>query len=93
MTLVRLFGVGVVVSCLVAGAEGPVAARVKTFAVHAGKLVDVRTGKETKDAYVVITGERIVSVGTAVPAGMSVVDMSAYTVVPGLIDAHGHSLG
>jgi imidazolonepropionase-like amidohydrolase len=63
-----------------------------TFAVHAGRLIDVRTGVATKDAYILVSGERIVSVGATAPAGAAVIDMSQFTVVPGLIDAHGHTL-
>jgi imidazolonepropionase-like amidohydrolase len=64
----------------------------KQFAVHAGRLIDVRTGQVTNDAYILISGERIVSVGTSAPSGMTVVDMSKFTIVPGLVDAHGHTL-
>jgi imidazolonepropionase-like amidohydrolase len=64
----------------------------KQVAVHAGKLLDVRTGKVTNDAYILIAGERIVSVGTSAPKGVSVIDMSGFTLLPGLIDAHGHTL-
>ena len=45
------------------------------------------------DAFILIQGERIVSVSQTAPAaGASVVDLTAYTVVPGLIDAHAHIL-
>ena len=74
-----------------AAAQAPASAP-KQVAVHAGKLLDVRTGKVTNDAYILIAGERIVSVGTSAPSGVTVVDMSAFTLLPGLIDAHGHTL-
>ena len=61
----------------------------KQFAVLAGRLIDVRTGGVTNDAYILISGQRIVSVGPTAPSGVSVVDMSKFTLVPGLIDAHG----
>lgn len=64
----------------------------KLTAVHAGKLIDVRTGKVTDNAYVVIEGERILSVGTTVPKNITIIDMTGYTLLPGLIDAHGHTL-
>jgi imidazolonepropionase-like amidohydrolase len=67
-------------------------AAAKQLAVHAGRLIDVRTGQVTKDAYILIAGERIVSIGTTAPSGATVVDMSKFTIVPGLIDAHGHTL-
>jgi imidazolonepropionase-like amidohydrolase len=64
----------------------------KPIAVHAGRLIDVRNGQVTNDAYILISGERIVSVGASAPSGVSVLDLSRFTVVPGLIDAHGHTL-
>ncbi len=61
--------------------------------VHAGRLIDVRTGHITEGAYIVITRDRVTSVQTAAPAGNApVIDMTRYTIVPGLIDAHGHIL-
>jgi imidazolonepropionase-like amidohydrolase len=64
----------------------------RQFAVHAGRLIDVRSGQVTSDAYILVSGERIVSVGTSAPAGVAIVDMGKFTIVPGLIDAHGHTL-
>ncbi len=64
----------------------------KQIVIHAGHLIDVRSGQVTNDAYILISGERIVSVGAAAPSGVSVIDMSKFTIVPGLIDAHGHTL-
>jgi imidazolonepropionase-like amidohydrolase len=63
-----------------------------TQAVLAGKLIDVRTGDVRSHAYVVIAGDRVVSIAYKAPAGLPIEDLSAYTVLPGLIDAHGHIL-
>jgi len=60
--------------------------------VHAGRLIDVRTGEVRQNVYILIRGERIVAIETAAPAGLPVVDLSRYTLVPGLIDAHAHIL-
>ena len=50
-------------------------------------------GRSIKDGVIVVDGDRITSVGSgdrAVPAGATVVDLRAYTAIPGLIDAHTH---
>ena len=69
----------------------------KTQIIHAGKLLDVRTGHIAADAYITVVGERIAAVSVSPPAGGTtgdnpVIDMSHFTIVPGLIDAHGHIL-
>ncbi|HEY3627756.1 MAG TPA: amidohydrolase family protein [Terracidiphilus sp.] len=61
-------------------------------AILAGKLVDVRTGNVRDHAYILIAGDRVQSIADSAPASVPVTDLSAYTVLPGLIDAHGHIL-
>ncbi|HWA95942.1 MAG TPA: amidohydrolase family protein [Terracidiphilus sp.] len=63
-----------------------------TQAILAGKLIDVRTGNVRSHAYIVVAGDRIQSIADSAPGGVPVTDLSAYTVLPGLIDAHGHIL-
>jgi len=92
----RIRSVLLAASCLVslllnANAQQPSSPAV-TQAVLAGKLIDVRTGRVRSRAYILIAGDRIQSVADSTPAGVPVVDLSAYTVLPGLIDAHGHLL-
>ncbi len=60
--------------------------------IRAGRLVDVRTGQITRDATIVVNNGRIVSVGppAALAPDDSIIDLSRYTVLPGLIDAHVH---
>jgi imidazolonepropionase-like amidohydrolase len=65
----------------------------KRVAIKAGRLLDVRTGNVTPDAMILVEGDRIASVGGAVPAGVPLIDLSGLTVLPGLIDAHDHILG
>ena len=63
--------------------------------VRAGKLIDVASDGAKLDHGILITGERITRVGpyaeVAANAGNAErVDLSRYTVLPGLIDAHTH---
>jgi imidazolonepropionase-like amidohydrolase len=65
-------------------------------AIRAGKLLDVRTGQYAKDQIIWIEGDRIKAIGSAteitakLPAGTKTVDLSQFTVLPGLIDCHTH---
>lgn len=55
------------------------------------QVVDVRTGRITPNATVVVRDGRIVSVGpAAASAGGVVIDARGRYVIPGLIDAHTH---
>jgi len=63
------------------------------LAIHAGRLIDVRTGKVSQKAFIVVSKDRIVRIADSAPSGAKLVDLSKYTVVPGLIDAHNHLLG
>jgi imidazolonepropionase-like amidohydrolase len=61
-----------------------------TKAIKAGRLIDA-SGKVVTNAVIVIDNDRIVSVGTgAPPPGAQVIDLSRYSVIPGLIDLHTH---
>ncbi len=61
-------------------------------AVRAGVLIDGTGAAPTRNAVIVIQGDRITAVGANVqiPTGATVIDLSAATVLPGFIDAHVH---
>jgi imidazolonepropionase-like amidohydrolase len=65
-------------------------------AIRAGWLVDVEAGKVLRDQLIIVRGDRIASVEAApghIPARAKMIDLSRYTVTPGLIDCHTHLIG
>ena len=58
--------------------------------LKAARLLDVRSGKITADALVVVQDGKIIQVGGVAPAGAEVVNLGDVTLMPGLIDAHVH---
>jgi len=62
-------------------------------AIHAGRLLDPRTGDYATNVFILVEGDRIASVGASAPAGIPVIDLSSQTVLPGLTDCHAHILG
>ena len=80
-----------VTSCLCAAAVA--AAAPARVAIHAGRLLDPRTGNYATDVFIVVEGDRIASVCASAPAGVTVIDLASETVLPGLTDCHAHMLG
>ena len=70
------------------------AAQTRHVAVHAGHVLDVKSGKMLSDQVIVIEDGKIVSNGAAadakVPSDAIRIDLPNATVLPGLIDAHTH---
>jgi len=64
----------------------------KTVVIHAGHVLDAKTGKTLTGQTIVIQGDTIASVGAdaQVPAGANVIELPNATLLPGLIDAHTH---
>jgi imidazolonepropionase-like amidohydrolase len=59
------------------------------IALHARRLLDVRSGN-VSEGYVVVRGDKVESIATSAPAGARVIDLGNATVLPGLIDCHVH---
>lgn len=67
----------------------------KSVALVGGRLVDGKGGIPVEDAVVIIRGSTILDAGPLsevdIPETADQVDVSGYTILPGLIDTHFHS--
>lgn len=64
--------------------------------IKAGTLFDSKTGRITRNAVIVVEGEKIVAVGnsaTTIPEEATVIDLSDSFVMPGVMDMHTHIVG
>jgi imidazolonepropionase-like amidohydrolase len=63
--------------------------------IRAGRLIDVEREEILTDRVVVVDGDRIVDVLSEAPVETAspMIDLSGYTVLPGLIDCHAHMIG
>jgi imidazolonepropionase-like amidohydrolase len=66
----------------------------QVIVIRAGRLFDSEKGILLPARDIIVKNNRIDSVGEnlAVPTGARVIDLTRYTVLPGLIDAHTHLL-
>ncbi|CAN5915734.1 hypothetical protein BH11GEM2_BH11GEM2_04670 [soil metagenome] len=69
-----------------------VALSAQVTAIRAGRLVDPDAGTVATNQIILVENGKFTAVGgnVAIPAGAQVIDLSALTVVPGLVDAHNH---
>jgi imidazolonepropionase-like amidohydrolase len=82
------------VLCALLCAAPALAAPDSVTALRCGRLLNPVDGSMAANAVVLVRGDRVerVGPGTPVPTGVQVVDLSAYTCLPGLIDSHTHEL-
>ena len=90
----RLIAVLLLCSCVPSWGQQPTA----PLLIKAGKLFDARSGRMLTNQAIFIEGDHIKEVGdTAAVASHAsnarVIDLSSYTILPGLIDCHAHVLG
>ena len=64
----------------------------QVIAIRAARLLDVKTGRYVDKPVVLVRGDRIEGVGSAVPSGAAVIDLGDRTLLPGLADLHTHIL-
>lgn len=64
--------------------------------IKAGSLFDSRSGDVTRNAVIIVDGDKIISVGgsnTNIPEGAEIIDLSSSFVLPGVMDMHTHVVG
>jgi len=83
---------GVLLGVQLGGAQAPSA---QVTAIKAGRLFDAVAGTMLANQVILVKDGRITAVGAglAIPKGAKVIDLSAMTVLPGLLDMHTHLIG
>jgi len=61
-----------------------------TYVLKAARLFDGKSGSLIQPGIVVVSGNKIQSVGGQVPSTATVIDLGDATLLPGFIDAHTH---
>ncbi len=90
----RFLGLLAILSLIIPTPGEAQAAATHRVALHAGRLIDGKSDKPMENCWILIEGDKIVSVtvGGNPPSGAEVIDLSSSTVLPGFIDTHTHIL-
>ena len=87
---------GKLIIAIAVGLLATTIAAADTIYIKAGALFDSRSGRVSRDAVIVVEGEKITAVGgseLSIPAGAEVIDLSESFVLPGVMDMHTHVVG
>ncbi len=92
----KLYLLPIVLQIATLGASAQTPPPTRTL-IRAGHLLDVKTGAEPAAQTIIVTGDRITAIAatasTPAQSGDKEIDLSRYTVMPGLIDVHTHLTG
>jgi imidazolonepropionase-like amidohydrolase len=72
-----------------------IAQKSKSTIIKAGKLIDVENGTVLLNQMILVRNDSIIQIGNKIniPKEATIIDLSNYTVLPGLIDCHTHITG